>query len=497
MRIIGFYSQDAKIYRILVGPGTVMNREFHVYACDEHEAIDFLADYCVENGFHGLYSTYDELYDSFVEQASDKRAQVHKLTCCGKDKVFIEIKEISVLDSDSISDIFWNCVNECEFYDICLANKLVCVKNTYKQLLESLSPQEEAVIRLTFGIECSKEDSVERIMKEIGANSQERVKQILSKALRKLRHPHRARELRSADMRIILFSAKKSNYSRLWKAIFGVTATKSKLLGEALLAQRREKEQAIKQAMLRQATFEKNKLLKQENIADDTTVTECCFGTIDEIFENNICVHELIKQGGAQIYELCKYKKSLFAEVVCVLASHGLYFFDYDKEKDNSVRAYIQRICEQSVTDVVEYFKNASIDILHLSTIVSSSLKRIGVSTIGDMLDHTAEEIKCVPCIGEKQFDEILEALSAYNLELKSEETVYMRECTGETKRFKLETIPLEVLELPDHTHHCLKDKKINTLDDLVKLTYNDILNINGLDQKNVDEVVEKLSFYI
>ena len=63
------------------------------------------------------------------------------------------------------------------------------------QVLKSLSPREEKVIKMRFGLE----DGSEHTLEEVGqrfAVTRERIRQIEAKALRKLRHPSRSRRLK-------------------------------------------------------------------------------------------------------------------------------------------------------------------------------------------------------------------------------------------------------------------------------------------------------------
>ena len=62
-------------------------------------------------------------------------------------------------------------------------------------MLKTLTPREERIIRMRFGLE----DGTQRTLEEVGqafSVTRERIRQIEAKALRKLRHPSRARELR-------------------------------------------------------------------------------------------------------------------------------------------------------------------------------------------------------------------------------------------------------------------------------------------------------------
>jgi len=62
-------------------------------------------------------------------------------------------------------------------------------------VLETLSPRERRVVELRFGLEGDKLYTLSEIGQELGV-TRERIRQIETKALRKLRHPSRARRLR-------------------------------------------------------------------------------------------------------------------------------------------------------------------------------------------------------------------------------------------------------------------------------------------------------------
>jgi RNA polymerase primary sigma factor len=64
------------------------------------------------------------------------------------------------------------------------------------ELLRTLSPREENIIRMRFGLE----DGSEHTLEEVGLKfnvTRERILQIEAKALRKLRHPSRAHRLKA------------------------------------------------------------------------------------------------------------------------------------------------------------------------------------------------------------------------------------------------------------------------------------------------------------
>jgi RNA polymerase primary sigma factor len=68
------------------------------------------------------------------------------------------------------------------------------VRDETAGILKTLSPREEKVIRLRFGIGCEREHTLEEIGQEYDV-TRERIRQIEAKALRQLRAPERARRL--------------------------------------------------------------------------------------------------------------------------------------------------------------------------------------------------------------------------------------------------------------------------------------------------------------
>ncbi|TSC85789.1 MAG: RNA polymerase primary sigma factor [Microgenomates group bacterium Gr01-1014_7] len=63
------------------------------------------------------------------------------------------------------------------------------------EVLDSLSPREKRVLQLRFGLEDGKQRTLEEVGKEFGV-TRERIRQIEAKAIRKLKHPTRAKRLR-------------------------------------------------------------------------------------------------------------------------------------------------------------------------------------------------------------------------------------------------------------------------------------------------------------
>ncbi len=69
------------------------------------------------------------------------------------------------------------------------------LKDHIREVLETLSPREAKVLEYRFGLEDGKQRTLEEVGKEFGV-TRERIRQIEAKAIRKLRHPTRAKKLR-------------------------------------------------------------------------------------------------------------------------------------------------------------------------------------------------------------------------------------------------------------------------------------------------------------
>ena len=119
------------------------------------------------------------------------------------------------------------CKNNCEFYDLCFSNLDSCVKKSFTDVLETLTPREEQTLKLLYGFD-SKKLSNEEAAEQLGITVT-RVSQIEAKALRKLRHPSRSKFLKNYLFEV--FSVSQNNfYATLLSNIFGEAVENDKIL---------------------------------------------------------------------------------------------------------------------------------------------------------------------------------------------------------------------------------------------------------------------------
>ncbi len=75
------------------------------------------------------------------------------------------------------------------------AASFALMKEQLMEVLDTLTPREEKVLRLRFGLDDGHQRTLEEVGKEFNV-TRERIRQIEAKALRKLRHPSRSKKLR-------------------------------------------------------------------------------------------------------------------------------------------------------------------------------------------------------------------------------------------------------------------------------------------------------------
>ena len=69
------------------------------------------------------------------------------------------------------------------------------LKEQLNEVLDTLTDREENVLRLRFGLEDGQSKTLEQVGQQFGV-TRERIRQIEAKALRKLRHPSRSKQLK-------------------------------------------------------------------------------------------------------------------------------------------------------------------------------------------------------------------------------------------------------------------------------------------------------------
>lgn len=136
---------------------------------------------------HGREPSYEEL----AKELNLDEKKIKNIIKISKEPISLETP-VGDSDDASIKDFIEN-ENESSPADTVSSNDL---KERVREVLKSLTPREEKVLKMRFGIDVASEHTLEEVGKDFGV-TRERVRQIEVKALRKLRHPSRSKKLQT------------------------------------------------------------------------------------------------------------------------------------------------------------------------------------------------------------------------------------------------------------------------------------------------------------
>ena len=140
--------------------------------------------------------------------------------------------ELSETNSVLTSDIYCDSTN-CDFKKVCSLDKTYCVKKYFDAILRTLTPREEKVLKLYYGIGYERRKTSLQIGEELHV-AREQILKIKKKALRKLRHKSRGKFIK-ALFPTIFATTKDTPYSRLTKKIFELEESNSILFRTEVL----------------------------------------------------------------------------------------------------------------------------------------------------------------------------------------------------------------------------------------------------------------------
>ena len=136
---------------------------------------------------NGREPTYEEL----AKELNLDEKKIKNIIKISKEPISLETP-VGDSDDASLKDFIKN-ENEASPADTVSGNDL---KERVREVLKSLTPREEKVLKMRFGIDVASEHTLEEVGKDFGV-TRERVRQIEVKALRKLRHPSRSNKLQT------------------------------------------------------------------------------------------------------------------------------------------------------------------------------------------------------------------------------------------------------------------------------------------------------------
>ena len=211
-----------------------------------------------------------------------------------------------------------------------------------------------------------------------------------------------------------------------------------------------------------------------------------CFQTSGNAFA---CSDSFLKFHGAKLYKKCNFANALFEDLVLTLGKHGIYLADCEQEERADLHSYIERIYRTFTTVLRVEIQEMKLEELYFSIRTFNVLKRAGINKVLDLKGKTKESLAKIRNMGKKSFAEIIDKLDFLGIALPEEEVEFFRECSGVTKLPRLLQTPVEDLRLSEITVLKLKAGKIDTLEDLLKLSHGDFIAILKLESQSIDEI--------
>jgi len=164
-------------------------------------------------------------------------------------------------------------------------------------------------------------------------------------------------------------------------------------------------------------------------------------------------------------------------------------FYDEDLERRADRRSQVLRL---PVTD------------FELSVRSRNCLSKMGVRTLGDLVQRTEQELLSYKNFGETSLQEIKDILAQKGLRLgmgreevardDQARTILESIGVGETDKRKLLAKPLNELELSVRSRHCMSVLGLKTVGDLVDRSEAELMTIKNFGQTSLNEVKQKLA---
>jgi DNA-directed RNA polymerase subunit alpha len=164
-------------------------------------------------------------------------------------------------------------------------------------------------------------------------------------------------------------------------------------------------------------------------------------------------------------------------------------FYDEDLERRADRRSQVLRL---PVTD------------FELSVRSRNCLAKMGVRTLGDLVQRTEQELLSYKNFGETSLQEIKDILAQKGLRLgmgreevardDQARTILEGIGTGEADKRKLLQKPLTELELSVRSRHCMNVLGLKTVGDLIERSEPELMTIKNFGQTSLNEVKQKLA---
>ena len=389
--------------------------------------VDYLLGRCSKEQAQGLLTNYSDYYLNLRIKNYEYYLQAGNSSPISAEKGVIYQYPYNLL-----MDIFKNVLEKDPEW-IIGSKQLDALEN----VLSTLTEKEEKYIQYYY-----KDGMTLAEIGEIEGLTRERIRQVLTKALRKLSHPTRSNRLKDA--------LSVDEYIASVKAIESIT----------------EGMNTSEQIHASLKTFDKERIKTSEQerilINNIEKVGECLFCNISEQYRR-------IADSGSSEKEMCE------------AIIHSI-----------NVLKYMRSILYNEYID-----EHEPIDSLGFTKKTYSSLKQAGFNTIGDIADSSCEERTYIKNLTKECFDEINDKMLRIGFQINragefiSSYEIKQLKPIKKVKRI-LET-PIEELDLSVRSFNCLKRAGINEIEDILEKSLDGLMKVGNINGKVYNEVIDKL----
>ena len=448
----------------------------------------------------------------------------------------VDIFDIDVdnsLDDCLIVDEYYSdkyCHTECEFYKFCYANHEICIKRTFENVLNALTPREKQVIMLRFGLYDGKCRTVEDVAREFGLTC-DRICHMEAKALRKLRFPSRVGKLKRCFYGAFAVS-NNDLYARLLKAIFGDNECNSLDISLGLncyiVDMKKNQSKSIRDI--------KNELntnitdidslrpyLKYLTKIEITTLEHLLYTPSSKLLftafeKNDVLFFDLIKVLSSMGYKIINYQDKMFDDVfVEELMEAGVNTSIYEQPLDELPLGIVLRLYDNNITTVRELLNNIYI-VQHLETLTDEMKKQIDDFLLAKNLCflHCEDKFYLTPIF----WNCFLKSLVCYLRENSHSISLFKKELEELNSKidnsiiqivqnkygeynfmdiaciFSKASVTIDKLDFSVRTYNCLTRAGIHTIGDIVSRTYEELQSIRSMGKLSLEEIMNTISSY-
>ncbi len=214
-----------------------------------------------------------------------------------------------------------------------------------------------------------------------------------------------------------------------------------------------------------------------------------------DINGKHITPHKLRVTYGTQLYE--ETKDIFFVQKAMghgSLDTTARYIRDHSEVYNNGdAQKAIKPTCPVEELNIEE---------LELSVRALNCLKRAGINTVGELCEYSYEELVKVRNLGRKSFEEVLAILNELGVSLKRKSDkqedilVNSNDAANESKIIIDDSQLLdgtETIELSPSIYSSLKRVRISSIDDLIKQSPENFMNMRNLGRKSLEKVLSTL----